>query len=324
MEFVSIHETILNSMSEAVYVVDRHMRIQYANPAAENLTGFSFDESIGKYCRDIFCEQSFRCEEFCPPKKAMKGRMPVLHREAETRHKNGQVRQTQISISPYFDDGECVGSVIVMKDITELRKAEDLIKRQNTFLTAVIDALPHPFYVIDAETYEVRLANYAAHKGDLREKTTCYALSHGLDRPCSGGDHPCLLNKVKETGQPVLLEHAHRERDGKSRDVEVHGYPVFDDTRKLVQVIEYCIDISDRKQAAQERETLITDLQKALHEVRTLSGLLPICSSCKKIRDDKGYWNNLELYISAHSEAEFSHGLCPDCAQRLYPDYFPK
>jgi hypothetical protein len=61
-----------------------------------------------------------------------------------------------------------------------------------------------------------------------------------------------------------------------------------------------------------------------LHEVKTLSGLLPICASCKKIRDDKGYWNNLEMYISEHSSAEFSHGLCPGCAQELYPDYFKK
>jgi PAS domain S-box-containing protein len=324
MEFVSIHETILNSMSEAVYVVDRNMRIQYANPAAEKLTGFSIDESIGKYCHHIFCEQSFRCEEICPPKKAMTEQMPILHREAETRHKNGQVHQTQISISPYFDNEQCVGAVVVMKDITELRKAEDLINRQNTFLTAIIDALPHPFYVIDAGTYELKLANYAAYQGKLLEKTTCYTLSHGLDKPCSGADHPCLLEKVKETGQPVILEHTHRDRDNASKDFEVHGYPIFDETGNLAQVIEYCVDISERKRAAQERETLITDLQRALQEVRTLSGMLPICSSCKKIRDDKGYWNNLEMYISEHSEAEFSHGLCPDCAQRLYPKYFPK
>jgi hypothetical protein len=91
-----------------------------------------------------------------------------------------------------------------------------------------------------------------------------------------------------------------------------------------VQIIEYCIDISERKQAAQEREKLILDLQNALQEVKTLSGLLPICASCKKIRDDKGYWNNLELYISEHSDAEFTHGICPECAQRLYPDYYKK
>jgi PAS domain S-box-containing protein len=324
MQFTPIHETILNSMSEAVYVVDRNMTIQYSNPAAETLTGYSLDESVGKHCHDIFCEQSFRCEGKCPPKKAIREMAPVLHREAVSVHKNGDVRQTQISISPYFAGEECLGAVIVMKDITDLRIAEDRIKHQNRFLTAVIDALPHPFYVIDAETYELRLANYAAYPGNLRPKMTCYEISHHQSAPCRGEDHPCPFEKVKETGQPVTLEHTHSDADGASRDVEVHGYPIFDDTGKVSQVIEYCVDISERKQAAQEREKLIADLQKALQEVRTLSGLIPICSACKKIRDDKGYWNTLELYISKHSEAEFSHGLCPDCAVKIYPQFYKK
>jgi len=65
---------------------------------------------------------------------------------------------------------------------------------------------------------------------------------------------------------------------------------------------------------------IVIQLQKAIFEVKTLSGLLPICSSCKKIRDDKGYWNQIENYISEHSEAGFTHSLCPDCEKRLYSD----
>lgn len=68
-----------------------------------------------------------------------------------------------------------------------------------------------------------------------------------------------------------------------------------------------------------EKEELITGLRAALAEIKTLKGIVPICSSCKKIRDDKGYWNQLELYLSEHSGAEFSHGICPDCAAKLYP-----
>lgn len=63
-------------------------------------------------------------------------------------------------------------------------------------------------------------------------------------------------------------------------------------------------------------------LQEALDKVKTLSGLLPICAGCKKIRDDKGYWQQVEVYLHEHSNAEFSHGLCPECARRLYPDYY--
>jgi PAS domain S-box-containing protein len=81
-------------------------------------------------------------------------------------------------------------------------------------------------------------------------------------------------------------------------------------------------DITERKKAEGERERLIEQLQQALAQVKALSGFLPICASCKKIRDDQGYWQQIESYIREHSEAEFSHGLCPDCARRLYPDLY--
>ncbi len=93
-----------------------------------------------------------------------------------------------------------------------------------------------------------------------------------------------------------------------------------DENGNIMRLIGVNIDARERKQIEAEREKLIHDLQHALEQVKTLSGLLPICASCKKIRDDKGYWNQIELYIHEHSEAEFSHGLCPDCAKKMYPD----
>nr|NJM04870.1 PAS domain S-box protein [Desulfobacula sp.] len=80
------------------------------------------------------------------------------------------------------------------------------------------------------------------------------------------------------------------------------------------------LDITARKQVEKQREELIKALQKALSEVKTLRGFLPICSYCKKIRDDKGYWNQIESYIHKHSDAAFSHGICPDCSDKLYGD----
>lgn len=77
--------------------------------------------------------------------------------------------------------------------------------------------------------------------------------------------------------------------------------------------------MASRKKAEQEQSRLIGELRRTLGEVKTLRGFLPICSSCKKIRSDKGYWQQIESYIREHSEAEFSHGICPDCAVRLYP-----
>jgi DNA-binding response OmpR family regulator len=69
-----------------------------------------------------------------------------------------------------------------------------------------------------------------------------------------------------------------------------------------------------------EQKELIVELEDALSKIRQLSGLLPICSYCKKIRDDKGFWNQLEVYISAHSETKFSHGICPECIKKVFPE----
>jgi len=80
-------------------------------------------------------------------------------------------------------------------------------------------------------------------------------------------------------------------------------------------------EIDQRVRAEEDREKLIQDLQEALSEVKRLGGLLPICAHCKKIRDDRGYWNQVEIYFKAHSEAEFSHSICPEFARELYPEY---
>ena len=98
-----------------------------------------------------------------------------------------------------------------------------------------------------------------------------------------------------------------------------NGVPIFDDQDRLEGFRGVAKDITVQKRAEEEREKLITELEGALSKIKTLSGMIPICSSCKKIRDDKGYWNRLEAYIETHSDAEFSHGICPDCLKTLYP-----
>jgi PAS domain S-box-containing protein len=98
--------------------------------------------------------------------------------------------------------------------------------------------------------------------------------------------------------------------------------PLQDSSGRHVGWLIVLRDITQRKQIEKEREALILDLQDALSKVKVLSGLLPICASCKKIRDDRGYWNQLETYISEHTNADFTHGICPDCAERLYPQLY--
>jgi uncharacterized PurR-regulated membrane protein YhhQ (DUF165 family) len=93
-------------------------------------------------------------------------------------------------------------------------------------------------------------------------------------------------------------------------------------TRVRAELTQAQREIARRRQVEAEKEGLIEDLRRALSEVKTLRGFLPICASCKKIRDDAGYWQQLERYLQDHSEAVFSHGICPDCAKRLYPDQY--
>ena len=80
-------------------------------------------------------------------------------------------------------------------------------------------------------------------------------------------------------------------------------------------------NIAARQQAADQQAKLVIELQDALNEVKKLSGMLPICASCKKIRDDKGYWNQIEKYLSEHAEVNFTHGICPQCMTKLYPEF---
>ena len=80
-------------------------------------------------------------------------------------------------------------------------------------------------------------------------------------------------------------------------------------------------DITERKRIEAERERLVSERERALSEVKVLSGLLPICAACKKIRDENGRWAPVESYVRTHSQADFSHGLCPECAHKLYPEF---
>ena len=79
------------------------------------------------------------------------------------------------------------------------------------------------------------------------------------------------------------------------------------------------VDIDDRKQAELKLKQTVEELESALEQIRTLRGIVPICTNCKKIRDDKGFWEQVETYVARHTEADFSHGICPDCMKKLYP-----
>lgn len=109
-------------------------------------------------------------------------------------------------------------------------------------------------------------------------------------------------------------------RDGSERWIALAFQPVYDGEH-FIGTRGSNRDITDRKHAEVEREKLISDLRDALSKVKILSGLIPICAECKKIRDDNGYWNQIESYIRDHSEASFTHGICPECLKKEMNSY---
>jgi len=112
--------------------------------------------------------------------------------------------------------------------------------------------------------------------------------------------------------QPVTLG-----RGGSARQYRIQQGTIQDRYGEPAGTVLTLHDATEEIAARTQREQLVTDLQAALADVRQLSGLLPICAACKKIRDDQGYWTRLEEYVGEHSQATFTHGLCPDCARLL-------
>lgn len=134
----------------------------------------------------------------------------------------------------------------------------------------------------------------------------------------------CPSSEVLRSGVRQIVE---RDmflcRDGSFLPVSYVTAPIREGDRVVAAVIAFQ-DITLRQMIEEERERLIEELKDALENVKTLKGMLPICASCKRIRDDTGYWNQIEAYVRDHTEAEFSHGICPECAQKIYPKYFPE
>jgi hypothetical protein len=106
--------------------------------------------------------------------------------------------------------------------------------------------------------------------------------------------------------------------------VSITGRPMRDSLNNVIGGVAVLRDVTEKKKLMENQETLIRRYAEALCEVKTLSGLLPISAKCKKIRDDQGYWKQIEVYITQHSNAEFSHGICPSSAVELYPEIFDK
>jgi len=205
------------------------------------------------------------------------------------------------------------------KDAAERRRVEEALRESEVRLKTVLDTVQAGIMVIDPETHTVVGVNAAAGRmlGAPREQilgTPCHRYM------CRNESNHCPVTDFGETmnnAERVLLT-----VDNETVPILKTVVSVTLEGRK--HFLESFLDITQRKEAEEERERLIRELQEALAEVKTLSGLLPICAACKRIRDDGGYWQQIEAYIRDHSEAEFSHSVCPECARRLYPEVFQK
>lgn len=127
-----------------------------------------------------------------------------------------------------------------------------------------------------------------------------------------------LWQKVMN-GETVLTEDILQRKDGSTFPAEVK-IGLYKDGN-VMEIFGFFRDITERRRLEEERETLITELQKALAEVKTLRGIIPICSYCKKIRDGKGYWEQVEEYLSKQTDAKFTHGICSGCHQKEIEKY---
>lgn len=159
----------------------------------------------------------------------------------------------------------------IMEDIeregVKREKAEQELKKQNSFMTTILESLTHPFYVIDANDYTILTANSAAYQGVLPEGITCHKISHNQEQPCAGTDHSCPLQTVKKSKHPVTLEHVHKDTHGNQRNIEIHAYPIFDGDGEVSQIIEYSLDITERKEAE-------TSLKIAKEEAEKINSML--------------------------------------------------
>ncbi len=211
----------------------------------------------------------------------------------------------------------------VVTDMASRDNSDEKRKRpMDTFSVLIVEDNPDDFFLIEDILTSSEEATFRVHHEERLENATRFAATHPTDvaiidlsLPDSVGldtfrgfhqacpaipvvimtgskDDASALNAVKEGAQDYLFK----------------GEP---STTAIVRTLRYAI----------ERHRLMSQLKDALDQVKILRGMLPICAHCKKIRDDNGYWNQIESYIRDHSEAEFSHSICQDCAKKYYPDY---
>ena len=207
--------------------------------------------------------------------------------------------------------------LLAIEDITGRKQMEEALRSSETRYRRLFETAQDGILIIDADTAQIidvnpfltEMLGYS-HKDFMGRKL--WEIGAFQDIEASKVAFLELQRKGYVRYEDLPLE----TRDERQVDVEFISNVYFVNHKRVIQC--NIRDITLRKRIEDERRKLLHDLQDALTKIKRLRGLLPICASCKKIRDDKGYWNELEAYILEHSEAEITHGICPDCMKKLY------
>lgn len=319
---------ILESVGDGIYGVDLNGRATFANPSTVRMTGYEIGDLVGRDQHAVLhhtkIDGSPYPVEKCQIHSTLKDGIIRQVSDEVFWRKDGTSFPVEYVVTPMIVNNQPTGAVVAFKDITDRKRAEDELRlseeRYRTILRDIEDGY-----------HEVDLAGGFTFFNESFRKIMGYSqvelLGMNYKRYAADRENAKkvreIYNTVYRTGEPIIgFDWDIIIKDGKRRTVEVSVSLISDAEGRPEGFRGIVRDITERRQVENERERLISELQKALSEVKKLSGLLPICASCKNIRDDKGYWKQIESYISDRSEAEFSHGICPDCAKKLYPEFY--
>ncbi|MCP4159034.1 MAG: response regulator [Deltaproteobacteria bacterium] len=204
----------------------------------------------------------------------------------------------------------------ILKQRALKRKLQEGDKRYET----LVHIIPQGIQISDLDG-KITFSNPAHHQihgypeGSLIGKYIWDLIAKKDDQIKTKEYYNFLINNLPK---PERYFTADKTKNGNTIHTQIDWDYIFDSKGKPTGIISAITDITEQKQAEKGREKILKALQGALENVKTLSGLLPICAHCKKIRDDKGYWNKIEAYVEKHSNASFSHGMCPECLDLFY------
>lgn len=244
-----LFNNLLANISHYVFWKDRNSVFLGCNHNFARVAGKdSPDDIIGKTDYDMPWSkeesEGYRADD----REVMESGCPVLNKEETQAQVDGREKVILTSKVPLRDkEGNVIGLIGMFADITDIRQADEKIRTQNKFLEDVINSLGHPFYVIDANDWSVVMANAEARRQGYQHDEKCYNMIHDLSSPCSSTGAACPLDLIKESKKPVFLEHVIKDKNGQTKHIEIHGYPVFDKEGEVIQMIEYTLDVTERK-----------------------------------------------------------------------------